>query len=97
MNRSSRRLPSTPNGLGPRGRACTGARWLRRGLGVRTERGRDRLTWLDGLVEVAQRELECAEERDHVRHRHETHVTDAEQLTFELALAAGDDRVVVLA
>src|SRR5207249_2880013 len=50
-----------------------------------------------GLVEVPQRELERAEERDDVLKRHEAQVGDADELPFHLALTPGHDRVVVIA
>src|SRR5918992_1154513 len=51
---------------------------------------------LDGLVEVAQRELERAEERDDVLQRHEPEMRHADELAFQLPLAPGHDRVVVV-
>src|SRR5439155_744164 len=56
----------------------------------------DRLTGLDRLIEVAQRELQGAEEVQDVLQRHEAEVTDADELPVQLALPARDDRVVVV-
>src|SRR6185503_14571843 len=77
--------------------AGTGSRRLWRALRVGAERRGDRLTGLDRLVEVTQCELQGAEEVEDVLQRHEAEVTDADELALELALAAGDDRVVVVA
>src|SRR5438552_13944788 len=78
---------------GPAGRPCR-----RRGrLGVRAQDGGDRLTRLDRLVELLERLLDRAEERDHVLQRDEAHVADSRDLPLDPSLPAGDDRVVVVA
>src|SRR4030081_1931594 len=81
-------------------RACTGARTgscrRRRALRVRAECRGDGLTRLDRLIEVPQRELQGAEEVQDVLDRHEAEMTYADELPIQLALAAGDDRVVVV-
>src|ERR671930_1313271 len=85
-------------GLG--GRRGAGGRARRRlllALRVRAEGSGHRDARLDRLVEVAERELERAEERDDVLERHEPEVRDAYELPFHLTLAAGDDRVVIVA
>src|SRR6266849_3575984 len=72
----------------PHGRrgACSGTRrLLLLALCVCAERGRHRDAWLDGLVQITERELEGAE------------VRDANELPFHLPLATCHDRVVVVA
>src|SRR6267378_7151257 len=83
----------------PCGRRAAGCRTrgLLLALRVRAQRRGHRDARLDGLVEVAQRELERAEERDNVLQRDESQVRDANELTLHLSLAAGHDRVVVVA
>src|SRR5256885_2422628 len=84
----------------PCGRRSTSGgtrRLLLLALGVRAQRRGHRDARLDGLVEVAQGELEGAEERDDVLQRHEAEVRDANELAFHLSLAAGHDGVVVVA
>ena len=82
---------------GRRGAGCRTRRLLLLALRVRAECGRHRDARLDRLVQIAERELERAEERDDVLQRHEAEVRNANELAFHLALAAGDDRVVVVA
>src|SRR2546425_12386759 len=89
-------LATAPNGVRTGAAAGAGTCRLRRALRVRAERRGDRLTRLDRLIEVAQRELQGAEEVQDVLQRHEAEVTHADELTVHLALAAGDDRVVVV-
>src|SRR2546430_5228907 len=89
-------LATAPNGVRTSAAAGAGTRRLRRALRVRAECRGDRLTRLDRLIEVAQRELQGAEEVQDVLQRHEAEVTHADELTVELALPAGDDRVVVV-
>src|SRR5438093_845175 len=90
-------LATAPNGVRTSTAARAGTRRLRRALRVRAERRGDRLTRLDRLVKVAQRELQGAEEVQDVLQRHEAEVTDADELPIQLALPARDDRVVVIA
>src|SRR6266850_4435593 len=52
---------------------------------------------LHGLIEIAERELEGAEERDDVLQRDEAEMRDANQLAFHLPLATGHDGVVIVA
>src|SRR2546426_11759788 len=83
----------------PRGRraAGCGTRWLLLlALRVRAQRRGHRGARLDGLVQVTERELERAEERDDVLQRHEAEVRDANKLAFHLPLATGHDGVVVV-
>src|SRR2546426_7701837 len=84
----------------PRGRraAGCGTRWLLLlALRVRAQRRGHRDARLDGLVEITQRELERAEERDDVLQRHEAEVRDPHQLALHLSLTARHDRVVIVA
>src|SRR5438309_11616322 len=78
-----------------RSTGCGTRRWLL-ALRVRTERGGHRHAWLDGLVQIAQGELERAEEGDDVLQCHKAQVGDADELSFHLPLTAGHDRVVVV-
>src|SRR5438874_10242600 len=82
----------------PRGRRGAGRGTRRRllALRVRAERRGHGHAWLDGLVQVTQRELERAEKRHDVLERHEAKVGAADELSFHLALTAGHDRVVVV-
>src|SRR5258705_7689369 len=98
MERSSAptRLSAGADGVRARAGPCTRSRRLRRALGISAERRGDRLTRLDRLVEITERELQGAEEVEDVLQRHEAQVTDANELALELALAARDDRVVVV-
>src|SRR5881397_813850 len=89
-------LATAPNGVRTSTAARAGTRRLRRALRIRAERRGDRLTGLDRLIEVAQRELQGAEEVQDVLQRHEAEVTDADELPVQLALPASDDRVVVV-
>src|SRR2546423_7995733 len=84
-------------GRGTRGVAGGGSGRLLGALGVRAKRRADGDPRFDGLVQIAQRELERAEEGHDVLQRHEPEVGDADELSFHLALATGDDRVVVVA
>src|SRR6266851_3548745 len=90
-------LATAPNGVRPSAPAGAGTRRLWRALRVRAQRRGDRLTWLDGLIEVAQCELQGAEEIQDVLDRDEAEVTHADELSVQLALAARDDRVVIIA
>src|SRR5216117_3856810 len=90
-------LATAPNGVRTSAAACAGTRRLRRALRILAERRGDRLTGLDRLIEVAQRELQGAEEVQDVLQRHEAEVTHADELPVQLALPARDDRVVVIA
>src|SRR5213594_1065554 len=90
-------LATAPNGVRTGAAAGAGTRRLRRALRVRAERRGDRLTRLDRLIEISQRELEGAEEIKDVLQRHEAEVTNAHELSIKLALPARDDRVVVVA
>src|SRR4029077_15890288 len=60
---------------GRRGAGC-GTRGLLLALRVRAKRRGHRDARLDGLVEISERELERAEERDDVLQRHEAEVRD---------------------
>src|SRR5436309_8967740 len=80
---------------GRRSAGC-GAGRLLLALRVGPQRRGHRDAWLDGLVEIAERELEGAEECHDVLQRHEAEVRDADELAFHLPLAAGHDRVVVV-
>src|SRR3989442_3484020 len=90
-------LATAPNGVRTSAAAGARTRRLRRALRVRAERRGDRLTRLDRLIEVAQRELEGAEEVQDVLQRHEAEMTHPDELTVQLALPARDDGVVVIA
>src|SRR5204862_2877066 len=95
-----RRLATGRDGIGrgPRGRARRrAAGLLLRALRVGAERGADRDARLDRLVEIPERELERAEERDDVLQGHEPEVRDADELSLHLSLAAGHDGVVLVA
>src|SRR5437588_4244332 len=82
---------------GRRAAGC-GTRWLLLlALRVRTQRRGHRDARLDRLVEITQRELEGAEERHDVLQRHEAEVRDPYELALHLPLAAGHDRVVIVA
>src|SRR2546430_15797745 len=82
---------------GRRGAGGGTRRLLLLALRVCAERRGHRDAGLYGLVEIAERELEGAEERDDVLQRHEAEVRDANQLAFHLSLAAGHDGAVVVA
>src|SRR5207302_925956 len=84
-------------GRGTAGGAGRGTRGLLGALRVGPKRRADRDSRLDRLVQIAERELERAEEGDDVLQRHEPQMSHADELSFHLALAAGDDRVVVVA
>src|SRR5947208_10149308 len=84
----------------PRGRRAAGRgprRLLLLALRVRAKRRGHGHARLHGLVQITQRELERAEERNDVLQRHEAQVGDADELPFHLALTTGHDRVVVVA
>src|SRR5947209_7568923 len=84
----------------PRGRRAAGCGTrglLLLALRVGAERRGHRDARLDGLVQITQRELERAEERDDVLQRHEAEVRDPHQLALHLSLTARHDRVVIVA
>src|SRR2546430_4937726 len=82
---------------GRRGAGGGTRRLLLLALRVCAERCGHRDAGLHGLVEIAERELEGAEERDDVLQRDEAEMRDPNQLAFHLSLAAGHDGVVVVA